>query len=252
MVKGLTLFQERFSSFSDKYILIGGTACDLLMEEAGLAFRSTRDLDIVLCVEVLDADFLDQFWGFIKEGDYQIRKRYDGSKSFYRFEKPTNSDYPVMLELFSRQPDIFAGREMVGIVPISVDDEMISLSAILIDDEHYDFIISQRILLGDLPLVTAKCLIPLKARAFMDLKERRESGESVDFSNISKHKNDVFRLFQLLEPGAATGEIPEIIRAEMSAFIETMKDDVINLPQLGIHGMRQDDILKRLKEIYCG
>lgn len=44
MVRGLNRFKAHFESFSDRYVLIGGTACSLAMEEVGLEFRATRDL----------------------------------------------------------------------------------------------------------------------------------------------------------------------------------------------------------------
>ena len=44
-----------------------GPACYLAMEEAGLDFRVTKDLDIVLCVEALDAEFVGAFWDFVKD-----------------------------------------------------------------------------------------------------------------------------------------------------------------------------------------
>ena len=62
MVKGLELFRDHFEAFTGHYTLIGGAACDLAMNEAGLSFRGTKDLDIVLCTEVLDADFGRAFW----------------------------------------------------------------------------------------------------------------------------------------------------------------------------------------------
>ena len=57
MVRGLDYFRRHFASYSDRYVLIGGTACTLLMEDVGLNFRATKDLDIVLHVEALDAKF---------------------------------------------------------------------------------------------------------------------------------------------------------------------------------------------------
>ena len=48
MVKGLDVFQEHFAAHSSQFILIGGTAATLTMEQAGLDFRATKDLDIVL------------------------------------------------------------------------------------------------------------------------------------------------------------------------------------------------------------
>lgn len=51
MVKGIELFRTAFAGFADSYILIGGAACDVLLERAAVPFRVTHDLDIVLCVE---------------------------------------------------------------------------------------------------------------------------------------------------------------------------------------------------------
>jgi hypothetical protein len=46
VVKGLDVFQHHFARCADQYVLIGGTAATLAMEEAGLEFRATKDLDI--------------------------------------------------------------------------------------------------------------------------------------------------------------------------------------------------------------
>lgn len=61
MVKGLEIFREHFREFSGRYVIIGGTACDLVMDEAGLTFRATKDIDIVLHVETLDKKFVEAF-----------------------------------------------------------------------------------------------------------------------------------------------------------------------------------------------
>ena len=49
-----------------------------------------------------------------------------------------------------------------------------------------------------IPVLSPTCLIPFKAKAWLDLKERKLNGEQVDSKNIKKHKNDVFRLAQLI------------------------------------------------------
>ena len=51
MVSGFTKFKERFQGFENQYVVIGGTACDLIMENEELPFRATKDVDIVLIVE---------------------------------------------------------------------------------------------------------------------------------------------------------------------------------------------------------
>lgn len=50
MVRGLDRFKAHFAGYEANYVLIGGTAATLAMDEAGLPFRATADFDIVLCV----------------------------------------------------------------------------------------------------------------------------------------------------------------------------------------------------------
>ena len=49
MVRGLERFRDAFAAHVHQYTLIGGTACDLLLEQVDLPFRATKDLDIASC-----------------------------------------------------------------------------------------------------------------------------------------------------------------------------------------------------------
>lgn len=100
MVNGIDIFREHFNHFKEQYTVIGGFACDLLMNDAGLDFRQTVDIDMVLIVEALTTDFAKAFWAFIEAGGYQARQRSNGQPEFYRFVDPTNPAYPKMIELF--------------------------------------------------------------------------------------------------------------------------------------------------------
>ena len=51
MVNGIDIFREHFDNYKDQYTVIGGFACDLLMSDAGLDFRQTADIDMVIIVE---------------------------------------------------------------------------------------------------------------------------------------------------------------------------------------------------------
>ena len=42
MVKGLDIFYEYFSEYSDQYVLIGGSACDLSFSDHDENFRATE------------------------------------------------------------------------------------------------------------------------------------------------------------------------------------------------------------------
>ena len=69
----------------------------LALDEVGLATRATKNLDIVLCVEALDAGFSSAFWAFVESGGYQTREYISGKKHFYRFNKPSDERHPGLL-----------------------------------------------------------------------------------------------------------------------------------------------------------
>jgi len=167
MVKGIDQFKAHFTGFADRYVLIGGAACYLAMEEAGLEFRATKDLDIVLSVETLDAEFVGAFWDFVKKGGYKNQQKSTGKRLFYRFYEPEDEVFPWMLELFSRIPDALILQDDVHLTPIPVDEGVSSLSAILLDEAYYDFIHDSKKVTGGFPVVPPECLVPLKAKAWL-------------------------------------------------------------------------------------
>lgn len=178
MVRGLDIIRSWFKDYADQYILIGGTAATLAMEEAGLEFRATKDLDIVLHVEALTREFGQAFWKFIDAGGYAIREISDTCKPvFYRFQKPTDLGFPVMVELFSRAPDGLVPAQGSLLTPIPLDAAVSSLSAILLDDAYYEFILTGRREANGLPWVAEDRLIPLKAIAWLELSARKDQGE---------------------------------------------------------------------------
>ena len=75
MVTGLNSFKECLSAYTEQYTIIGGTACDLLMTENGIDFRATKDVDMVLIVEALAAEFGAAFWNYIKEAGYEHKNK---------------------------------------------------------------------------------------------------------------------------------------------------------------------------------
>ena len=78
MVDGLDKFANHFEAFTENYVLIGGTACDLAMQLVGQSFRATKDLDIVLFLDQRRDEFVSRFWEFVRDGGYQTRQQADG------------------------------------------------------------------------------------------------------------------------------------------------------------------------------
>ena len=249
MVKGLEVFREHFRDYADRYVFIGGAACDIAMTGAGLAFRATKDLDIVLFVEALDAAFVRAFWEFVRIGGYEVQEKSTGEKQFYRFQKPTNANYAFMLELFSRQPDVLQVADGSHLTPLPVEEDASSLSAILLDNDYYDFIRAGRQEIDGLPMVGAAQLIALKTRAWLDLTERAGRGEQIDSKTIKKHKNDVFRLYQILDP-ASDPKAPENVKKDIREFISRMRVEDVDLKSLGLRTGTRDGILAEISKVY--
>jgi len=247
MIKGLDRFKEHFAPFAKNYVLIGGTACSLAMEEAGLLFRTTKDFDIVLYLEALDCKFVEAFWEFVKTGNYQHQQKSTGKKLFYRFHDPEDSAYPEMLELFSRRPGVIKLTNDNHLTPIPVDEEISSLSAILLDEECYQFIHQGKREIEGVPILSPEYLIPLKAMAWRNLST--DSGLLGDEKNIRKHKNDIMRLYQLLTAKTRV-DLPVILKQDMQYFLHEMKKNPADLKALGLKRTTSDEVLATLSQVY--
>lgn len=250
MVNGLERFRVHFAPYVDQYVLIGGTACSVIMQDAGLDFRATKDLDIVLYVEALHENFVKAFWQFVEEGGYQNRQHSTSKEIFYRFSSPNSRDYPSMLELFSRVPDKVNLSRQRHLTPIPMDEAIASLSAILLDEDYYHFIHSGKLQINNLSILSAAHLIPIKARAYIDLIDRKKNGEKIDERDIRKHKNDVIRLFQLLSPDNRI-RLPLSIENDFRIFLNGIrKDPAIDCRNLGLKHTNVNMIIDILQEIY--
>ena len=250
MVKGLDLFREHFAAVADQYVLIGGTAATLAMDEVGLDFRATKDLDIVLHIEVLSPAFGSAFWAFVDRGGYEIRQASDtGKPVLYRFMKPADPGFPAMLELFCRSPDGIQIAEGSHLTPIPFDEAVASLSAILLDDAYYVFIVNGRRNVDGLPWIGAEQLIPLKARAWLDLSARKSAGQNVDGRDIRKHANDVIRLSQLLTPDSRI-PLATRIAGDLGSFLDAVAADGSYDPRSIEIDIKLAEIIDRIRRAY--
>jgi len=218
VVKGIDSFRKWFSDFESNYVVIGGTACDLLMGEAGESFRATRDIDMVLIIESLDAAFGSRIWEYVKMAGYEQRLKNSGVPEYYRFIRPKSSEFPAMIELFSRRAEGITLPADAVLTPLPIDDEVSSLSAILLNDDYYSFLRTGVTTVDGIPILDAAHLISFKAKAWLDLTERRAQGGQVDSQNIRKHKNDMIRLTTLLSPEFSM-TLPDAVADDMKLFL---------------------------------
>ena len=84
-----------------------------------------------------------------------------------------------------------------------------------------------------LPILDAECLIPLKAKAWIDLTERKAKGSQIDSKHIKKHKNDIITLSGLLQPDARV-DLPESVRNDFVKFIAANSEEAGKLTRLAV------------------
>ena len=248
MINGINIFREHFSNFTEQYTVIGGFACDLLMTDAGLDFRQTVDIDMVLIVEALTTDFAKAFWSFIEDGGYQTRQRSNGKPEFYRFVKPTNPAYPKMIELFSRPQSHVVLQPDTHLMPLHIADEVSSLSAILLNDDYYHFLLDGRTVTDGISILDAEHIVPLKMKAWLDLKSKKADGIHVNSRDIKKHRLDVFRLFQLVRENQRIA-VSKSVGEDITQFITQMRETEIRLTDIGINRSK-DSILDIYSSMY--
>lgn len=134
------------------------------------------------------------------------------------------------------------------ITPLHVSDEISSLSAIMLNDDYYEFMIRGRKVVDGVGTLGAKHLIPFKMRAWLDLCRRKSEGEHVNSADIKKHKNDVFRLMNIINPDEAV-TVPETVKDDIRQFIERMPEERINMKNIGLD-MELEDALQVLMKVY--
>lgn len=250
MVTGIESFKEWFKNYDKQYVIIGGTACDILMSSEGLLFRATKDLDLVLIVETMDEEFGKRLWEYIKQAKYEHQNKGKGAQQFYRFSHPISNQYPAMIEIFTRQLDGIQLPKDAVLTPLPMEDDISSLSAILLNDDYYSLLKQEKITVDGISVITANCLIPFKAKAWLDLTQRKTKGEHIDSKNIKKHKNDIFRLTELIDPSTKT-IVPSTVYDDIQKFIVKMKNETIDIKQLGLIDTTKEKILEELKEMYA-
>ena len=246
MVIGIEKFKEYFKEFPESYIIIGGTACDFVLAKAGLIPRVTRDIDMILIVEALKSEFVIRFWDFIKAGEYEEKQSGEKKRNYYRFLNPSNKEFPSQVELFSRMPDIIDPHPDIHLTPIPVEDDLSSLSAILLDDDYYNYTISNCTLADGINCASPNSLICLKAKAFLDLNARRKAGEAIDSRKIKKHKTDIFRLATLFREDDSF-VVPSTLKKDLSDFVGEVKDDLpeknlfrdLGIPEINVEALFQ-------------
>ena len=228
MVKGLETFRKAMQPYKEHFVIIGGTACDIRLSGTMMTPRATDDIDIIVVIDRLTEDFVHAIWQFVKDGNYKVGKRISQQGqsvyALYRFTLQDNSlDYPKQIEILSRHSDLLGEPSGFHIEPIPTDEEHHSLSAIIMDDDFYDFTIHQANDEDGLMVANNLALIVLKMNAYLNLLTDKAAGHRVDSDDINKHRSDVLKL-------VAAGIYPEPVKVK-AKFISVLSNFVSETQQ---------------------
>lgn len=202
---GVEFLSNYMSDFKDDYVLIGGNACALHFTEVGADFRETVDLDVVLVIETIKEDFYRRLSDFLVSNKYE-GKVFKGSNpggAAYRFILPEEhraANKPTQIELFTRKPEYFDNAMYPDghITPIQTGKAVSNFSAIILDDELYEYILGSRKVVKGVTTVNLECLLGLKSIAWHSNQELFDAEKIKNHIDVIKHPNDMLRIISIL------------------------------------------------------
>ena len=88
-----------------------------------------------------------------------------------------------------------------------------------------------------------------KAKAYLDLRQRKESGETVDSNDIKKHKKDILRIVTelMLEN---TANLPATVKLEIDTFIKLLEQEPFDENSLKNNGIENQEVVAALRRVF--
>ena len=147
--------------------------------------------------------------------------------------------------MFSRRADFELDSR---IIPVHIDDDVSSLSAIALDEDFYAFMKEGRRVVDDISILGAEYIIPFKMYAWLNNTDLKKRGEKVNSDDIKKHKNDVFRLLPLINPDVKI-QTGGNVRGTVLSFIEKMGSEAVADEFLS-NGRTKEETLDIFRKVY--
>lgn len=219
--------------------------------------RATHGIDMIIVVERMTPQYGEQFWQFIREAGYRPEKSKakEGESPKYEMYRfiDGKTGYPEMIELLSRHPDALGEPKGLVIEPLPIDGELSSLSAIIMDDDYYQFTIEHSRLTDDIRHADSAALIALKARAYLNLLQDKQNGKHVNSKDIKKHRSDVLKNVVIMteDEVPAPASIVECIKE----FVMSIRNDWAELANPLAKSLDQnsefvDALLEQLENLF--
>ncbi len=248
MIQGLTNFTKYFEEYNDDYVVIGGLATAMIMNDLGFTARATKDIDLVV-ISNNNEPFIKQLLKFINIAGYKTKQRTknDSTHNLFRFLDSDDKSYPEQLELFAihdKDSKIVTDKH---IIPIETPDSYKYLSAILLDTDYFNLLKRYTTNIDGLHIATPEVLIPLKIHAHLNLLEDKNS-------DAKKHLTDVVRLITLLDDDDSVilnGKVKDDF-IKFLPIIENIEEDRIRsiLKSSNIGNISKSIIIELLRSVY--
>ena len=230
IVPGIQQFERAFASFSDSFIVIGGSACRAVLSDGPIQPRRTRDIDMVLVLENVRKDFISAFWKFIKDGGYKFASRKNAGGEvkyvFYSFVGGSEG-YPSQIEILSKPVGGIGQPADYHIEYIETDEDYSHLSAIILDPDYYAYLTTHYVIREGIRYASPDSLICLKALAYMNLNAERAAGKQVNSDDLKKHRRDVMMAVASLDPTEAF-EVSAHIKEVLNSFAQAIAEPEIS------------------------
>ena len=245
-VFGLEKVLLHLSNHKDAYIIIGGIATKLLLERKGFPSRETKDFDIVLLANATKEEFSKDILALIKEGKY-TKGSSNGRRIAYRFVEPKQNGYPKIIELFAVDNNKQLNRYLEKINIIDDEEE---LSAIVVDEDIFNFIIQRKTFVDELPVVDEIGLIALKSHAYFQNYYLYNEKKIINKNDYLKHRNDVIRLLLSLNSDEKAVSLPKILKDDCYKFVEILRESQNVVKQIAKTNVEVNTLIEHYKKLF--
>lgn len=122
-------------------------------------------------------------------------------------------------------------------------------SGFLYPETYYKALLNGKEVRNGLSVLRPEYIILFKAKAYLDLKMRKDLGEKVDSSDIKKHKKDVLRIASelMLEK---VEELPIAVNTDIHSLINLLEQEPFDQNSLKRYMLKNEDVVELLKRVF--
>lgn len=120
------------------------------------------------------------------------------------------------------------------------------------NDEYYNFTMEHSHTLEAIRLANTESLVCLKAKAYLDLTQRKANSEAIDEKNIRKHRSDIFRLAATLGEDVLF-ELPVGIQTDLNLFGKMISQSIPDkafFKSVGLLNINPEEVFQRLCSVF--